>query len=570
MWIDFNDDYIFDDSEKVVADLYCYAPFTNYSTSLDVNSLAPLGDHRMRLRAVEYLTGFDACSEYFAGEVEDYTAEIVVPADMIYVSSTVTQTQTGSVSLGSNDVEIIGVQVVTSGSMNPLSLSSFTLNSNGTTDFMLDITNVKVYYTGTDPTFSAANLFGSSTDLTSPITGTQGLATGVNYFWVTYDINANAVINDLIDAECTSVIVGGTNYTPTVTAPTGNRVIGYCVPVDLYGCYFAYIDGVELNTLSNTFTYCNGNTNGYIEYEPIGNLTTNVEQGITYPITLKGNSFEMVGFGVWIDFNNDGDFGEADESVFFSPSIAAGVQTGNIAIPTSASLGQHAMRVRCNDNNTVSADQSCSQFNYGETEDYTINITQLQCSADFTLYPDSLIPHHYWALNLANGIPPISYYWIWGDGTYDTDPYPSHTYDTAGWYNICLIIIDSTGCGDSACASYEIMKLEQMNTVITVDVVDSIPDIATVVQNTDVLQLWSVFPNPVSENVFINYSLSTSAKVSVEIYDVLGNRLQQMINSEPAGEHHSEIDSQKLANGIYFLQIRAGDEIISQKIIVSH
>jgi hypothetical protein len=219
----------------------------------------------------------------------------------------------------------------------------------------------------------------------------------------------------------------------------------------------------------------------------------------------------------------------------------------------------------------VSADQSCSTFNYGETEDYTITITQLQCSSDFTLYPDTLIPHHYWAVNSSLGIPPLSYLWSWGDGTFDSTAYPSHTYDSAGWYTICLHIQDSTGCSDSFCADYEILKSESPNTIITVDVVDSLPGIPTTIENVNLLQSWSVFPNPVSGNVFVNYSLSSTVRVNIELFDVLGNKLLQLVNdSREAGQYRSNVDSRGLTNGIYFLQIHVGDEAVTTKVVVQN
>src|SRR6185295_7339479 len=64
------------------------------------------------------------------------------------------------------------------------------------------------------------------------------------------------------------------------------------------------------------------------------------------------------------------------------------------------------------------------------------------------------------------------------------------------------------------------------------------------------VQSWSVFPNPTSGKSFINYSLSTRAAVRVELYDMLGNKLKQLINAdEDAGEHNASFDASKLANG---------------------
>jgi hypothetical protein len=376
MWIDLNDDYEFSASEKLVSYMYCSTPGITYTASFYISPFAALGEHRMRIRSGQYTTPLDPCANYFYGEVHDYTVNITPPQDMAYATSTCTQSATDAVSLGSEDVQILGIQVITSGSLNAIDATSFTINSNGSTDFAGDVTNVKIYYTGTSAVFAANNLFGSATNLSNPITGSVELAQGVNYFWVTYDISSSGTIDNYIDAECTSVTVGGVSYTPAVTAPAGNRQLGYCTPTNQYSCYFAYIDGVELNTLSNTFSYCNGNANGYIYYEPNGNLTTSLEQGSSYSITLTGPTFEYVGFGVWIDFNNDGDFTDANEFVYSSPSIGLGTQYGSISVPTDASIGEHRMRVRCKDYGLVYASESCTSFYYGEAEDYTITITE--------------------------------------------------------------------------------------------------------------------------------------------------------------------------------------------------
>jgi hypothetical protein len=171
---------------------------------------------------------------------------------------------------------------------------------------------------------------------------------------------------------------GGT-HTPSLTAPFGSREINYCVPASNYGCSYAYIDDVTFHTLSNVDSYCNGNTGGYINYAPSGTLTTSVETGSSYPISLEGGpSYDNVGFGVWIDYNNDGDFSDPDEFVFSSPFATTGVQSGTISIPNNASyIGERRMRIRSKEYSSIFSSEACTYFSYyyGESEDYTITIT---------------------------------------------------------------------------------------------------------------------------------------------------------------------------------------------------
>ncbi len=69
----------------------------------------------------------------------------------------------------------------------------------------------------------------------------------------------------------------------------------------------------------------------------------------------------------------------------------------------------------------------------------------------------------------------------------------------------------------------------------------------------------------------MNYTLSTPATVTIALYDVLGNKLQQLINADQEqGEHNAAFDARSLANGVYVLQIRAGEQMAEQKVVVMY
>ncbi len=141
--------------------------------------------------------------------------------------TTTTQNNTGSVLQNATNNEIIGIHLTTPGSVSPLTATSFTFNTTGTTN-VTDISNAKVWFTGSSSAFATTTQFGST--VASPsgsftITGSQTLVGCNNYFWLTYDVTSGATPANLIDAECTSLIVSSTTYFPTVTAPSGNRPI---------------------------------------------------------------------------------------------------------------------------------------------------------------------------------------------------------------------------------------------------------------------------------------------------------------------------------------------------------
>ncbi|HYV92237.1 MAG TPA: GEVED domain-containing protein, partial [Chitinophagales bacterium] len=388
VWIDFNNDGDFDDTGEFAWS----SPFTAQGTqigSISVPLNATLGDHRMRIRSNDYnvLYSNQSCGSVYYGESEDYTITITPQTNMSYVSSTVTQDNVSSVTSGQTDAEIIGIQILTSGSLSPFNATSFTILDNGTTD-PADVTNVKIYYTGTNPNFSTGTLFGSSPILPSMvISGNQALAAGQNYFWVAYDVSGNATLGNFLDAECTQIVMDGAGgtQTPLVTAPAGNREINFCIGVNTYGCYYSYINGVTLNTLANTNTFCNGNVDGYIQYPQSGNTTTQLELGQTYSLQLDGPAYNYVGFGVWIDFNGNGSFSDPGDFVFSSPYLSAGSQFGNISLPCDANfVGDRRMRVRANYYTLISDTQSCTTFYNGETEDYTITLSPPSTNQTYT------------------------------------------------------------------------------------------------------------------------------------------------------------------------------------------
>lgn len=155
--------------------------------------------------------------------------DIVVSPVMEYVSSTTTQNSL-KIAAGKINQQIIGIEVVTSGTSSPLIITSFTVNANGTaTPVENNIENARIYFTGSSDQFDAVNQFGTTAATVTTgdfdITGSQELVGGINYFWLTFDTKTSAGIGDVIDAECVSMIVNSSVRIPDITAPVGNRVV---------------------------------------------------------------------------------------------------------------------------------------------------------------------------------------------------------------------------------------------------------------------------------------------------------------------------------------------------------
>jgi hypothetical protein len=180
------------------------------------------------------------------------------------------------------------------------------------------------------------------------------------------------------------------------------------------------------------------------------------------------------------------------------------------------------------------------------------------CSANFSIYADTAQQHHYIIINNASGISPINYYWIWGDGTNDYTPYPSHTYADSGYYNICLTIVDGTGCTNMFCdSSYFVHRPLQSNSMVYVNVYSQ----WTVgIKEMDSPKEIFIYPNPTQGQFTIRTQFAFK---KIEIYNMLG----ETIFSEQSNQTNSIVNT-KLQSGIYFVKINDGKNNIVRKIVV--
>jgi hypothetical protein len=77
------------------------------------------------------------------------------------------------------------------------------------------------------------------------------------------------------------------------------------------------------------------------------------------------------------------------------------------------------------------------------------------------------------------------------------------------------------------------------------------------------------YPNPFNPSTKISYSLPQSGNVSLVIYDVLGNKIEELVKKEQAaGNYVAEWNASKVASGVYFYTLKAGNYIQSKKMLL--
>jgi len=128
-----------------------------------------------------------------------------------------------------------------------------------------------------------------------------------------------------------------------------------------------YISNVTVGSINNTTGW---SPNGYGDYS---HLSTTMHKGSPYPITITiGNYFPEDEGAVWVDWNNDGDFDDFNETITpITGSPGPGPYTATIIPPLGTSNGPKTMRVRINWDD---APPPCGNTTWGEVEDYTIQV----------------------------------------------------------------------------------------------------------------------------------------------------------------------------------------------------
>jgi len=72
-------------------------------------------------------------------------------------------------------------------------------------------------------------------------------------------------------------------------------------------------------------------------------------------------------------------------------------------------------------------------------------------------------------------------------------------------------------------------------------------------------QILQNYPNPFNSNTIIRYFIPEASNVKIELYDVLGDKIQLLVNEfKSAGNHSVEFNGSELSSGIYFYRFSAG------------
>ena len=77
------------------------------------------------------------------------------------------------------------------------------------------------------------------------------------------------------------------------------------------------------------------------------------------------------------------------------------------------------------------------------------------------------------------------------------------------------------------------------------------------------------YPNPFNPTTQINYSIPSSQKVVLKVYDELGREAATLVNeNQAAGNYTVDFNASNLASGVYFYRLQAGDFVQMKKMVL--
>jgi hypothetical protein len=193
-------------------------------------------------------------------------------------------------------------------------------------------------------------------------------------------------------------IVGATafTYTGTQTATTNYRCYVVCLPTTGVGissivtmttntgasCYCSptystgsgigdYIESVQSGTINNV---SGANPSPYYTvYPAAGSTTTTFTRSGQYSVTVTNGGYDGEDLSVWVDFDQNGSFSEAERVGSTYNALDFTPFTYYFTVPANAVLGTTRMRVRAADQSSTSL-SACGFQTWGETEDYVVTI----------------------------------------------------------------------------------------------------------------------------------------------------------------------------------------------------
>ncbi len=257
-------------------------------------------------------------------------------ASLFTTSAITDNTITAGWTRGNGDAVLVVAKAGSAATALPVTGTSYTANSAFGSGSQIGSGNYVVY-----------NGTGTTVNITS-------LGMGTAYYFSVYEYSSS-------------------NHCFTKPALTGNTTTtGHCAAGSLTtNPAGEYISNVTIGTINQA------SGRGNSGYQDFTSLSSDLAIGGSASATINcTNSYYGDQLMIWVDWNQNDDFTDPGENVYASnvfPFINPQITT-NFSPPVGAALGLTRMRIRLDDADNGSNATPCGYGDWGEVEDYTINV----------------------------------------------------------------------------------------------------------------------------------------------------------------------------------------------------
>lgn len=208
------------------------------------------------------------------------------------------------------------------------------------------------------------------------------------------------------------------------------------------------------------------------------------------------------------------------------------------------------------------------------------------CSADFKLTTSFSTLNSSATANLSimnpsmsstPGNPGSSYIVDWGDGS-STFPYilpsVSHTYNNPGSYTICVTEMKEKEVICRKCFTFCFTGSEGKKMIQDFSTTTTLPDLKSIAKAeleniNEQLRTYALIPNPAKNYVEIQTQLSQKETISVRVLDTSGKAVLTKSETVENGRQTIKLNTEKLIQGTYIVEVTSNGKTTSQKLLIS-
>ncbi len=308
-------------------------------------------------------------------------------------------------------------------------------------------------------------------------------------------------------------------------------------------CDVVQLAGKTVTLNKNTTSICAS----YSDFTT-GENVPDLQAGFDYTINITqgtcGTTDNRVA-NAWIDFNNDNDFSDANETLGEGTVISntnGYVHSYTFTVPLDASIGNTRLRVMVVKGSAAVTSGCKNNYSAGETEDYTVNIlvynlpvTLLYFNAnsnnnkiELSWQTASEINNDYFTIERSNN--KINWEYI-------------NQVEGAGTYN-GIISYEAVDNEPLIGVSYYRLKQTDFDGKYSYSGVVAVNSIA--------INSVSIFPNPANDIITLtNVDVFTD---SIKIYNAFGQDVSRLIKFDVQNERTVVIDLSRLSKGLYMIK----------------